>query len=159
MDLGSIIIGILSISVIIIPISIMNINRKKRKEKTLENLKNIAVKNNCSISNYEFCGNFIIGIDDVKSYVFFYKKNNEAEAVKININLSKMADCKLINIGRNVGNSKIIDKAGIRFIPVSKNEPPFDIEFYNSDESMHMNGELQIAEKWQQLLAGKIKRK
>lgn len=159
MDLGSIIIGILSISVIIIPILIMNKNRKKRKEKILENLKSIAVEKNCLISNYEFCGNFIIGIDDTKSYVFFYKKNNEAEATKVNVNLCNIADCKLINIGRTVGNSKIIDKAGIRFVPLSKTAPPLDMEFYNSEESMHMNGELQVAEKWQQLLREKIKRK
>lgn len=162
MDLGSTIIGAIIIAICIVPFIIMSQNRKKRERKTLQLLINIANQQNCIISKHEICGDFIIGIDETKNFVFFFKQLKD-KVVEQYINLAEIQSCKVKNTARTViiknYNHNVIDKLELNFIPFDKNKKETTLEFFNTENSLQIVGEFQSVEKWSKLINDSLKTK
>lgn len=160
MDLGSTIVGAIIIIICIVPFILMSQSIKKRKRQMLQSLTKIATQHYCQITQYEFCGDFIIGIDKIKNFVFFYKKLKDKEVEQF-IDLDNIQNCKVINLNRTItnkdGNHKVIDKLALDFIPISKDKTEITLEFFNSDVSIQFSGELQSIEKWSKLINDQLK--
>jgi len=103
-----------------------------------------------------------IGLDDDANFVFFFRKIKDQEIGK-HINLSEFQSCKLINVSRTIDSkeqsSKVVDKVELVFITGAKNSSNAAFEFYNSEDSAQLNGELQFAEKWQIIINEQLKNK
>lgn len=155
MDLGSAIIGAVAIIICALPFVMMSRSKKKREKIFLQSLSEIATKNNCQITQHEIFGSFAIGLDESKSFVFFYKKMPGKEEEQ-SIDLGEIQNCKVINTSRTInnkeGNQKVIDKLELSFSPAAKNKPGIKLEFFRSDVSVHLDGELQSIEKWSKLI-------
>lgn len=151
MDLGSIIIGAIILAICIVPFIFMGRNRKKRERNTIQSLVNFANQQNCNISKHEICGDYIIGIDETKKFVFFIKQIKE-NVDKKHINLADIRNCMIDNTSRTVTNNNnnlnVIDKLELSFIPFDKAMNEIKLEFFNADNSMMLVGELQSIEKW-----------
>jgi len=160
MDLGSTIIGAILIAISIVPIILMGKNRKKREKKALQSLIKIANQQNCIISKHENCSDFVIGMDEIKNVVFFYKNINDKELEQV-VDLNVIQNCKVINTSRTIknkdGNQKVIDRLELSFIPTNKNEPGIKMEFFNSNISTQLDGELQSIEKWSKHINDRLK--
>jgi len=162
MDLGSAIIGAVAIIICALPFVMMSRSRKKREKAFLQSLSKIATQNNCQINQHEIFGNFAIGIDETKNFVFFFRqvKDNEIEQL---VDLSEIQSCKVINTSRNFknkdGNQKVIDKLELSFTPTAKNKPEIKMEFFNADVNIQLYGELQSIEKWSKLINDRLKHK
>ncbi|HET6245272.1 MAG: hypothetical protein H0V01_02025 [Bacteroidetes bacterium] len=139
MDLGSAIIGAILIAICIVPFILMSRGRKKREKQILQSLTDIAVQHNCQISQHEFCGDFVIGIDEAKNFVFFHKQRKD-RVIEQFIDLAKIQNCKVINSNQTItnkdGNYKVIDKLELSFIPIAKEKTEITLEFFNSDVSL-----------------------
>lgn len=159
MDLRSIIIGTILLAICVVPIIRMNRNRGKRERKSIQSLIDIANKENCKISKHEICCDLVIGMDETKNVVFFYK-NVDGNELKQVINLSEIKSCKVINTGRAFKNknenNKVVDRLELSFIPKAKNKSENRVEFYNAEESGQLNGEIQSIEKWSKLIAERL---
>lgn len=149
MDLLNSIIGTLFVAICITPIIIINIKNKKKEKKALQSLINMAEKQNCNIHQYEHCNHLLIGIDNIKKVVFLYTKKNEIETNQF-INLNDYIDCKIHQKDRLIehNNHIIIENLYLTFIPKLKNNNEVKLEFYNSENTMQLNGELQFIQKW-----------
>lgn len=160
MDLNSAIAGAIMIAICILPFISMSRSRKKRDKQMLQSLTEIAKQHYCQISQHEFCGNFVIGIDEIKNSIFFHKhlKNNIIEQF---IDLTNIKNCKVINLGRSIkteeGIQKVIDKLELAFIPTSKDKSEITLEFFNSDVTTQLYGELPTIEKWSKLINDRLK--
>ncbi len=91
MNLDNIIIAAIAITICVVPFILMDRSRKKKQKRTLQSLINLANQKNCNISKYEICGDFIIGIDEIERFVFFFKKL-EDKVVEQFINLAEIID-------------------------------------------------------------------
>jgi len=155
MNLGSIIIGATLIAIVVVPIVLMEVKRKKREHKKLKSLLNIANQQDCIISKHEVCADFIIGIDESNKKVFFVKQQKE-EALTLSVDLNETQSCKVINTNRTFkskeGSQKVIDRLELSFIPTNKNKSETKMEFFNADLRGQLNGELQCIEKWSKLV-------
>lgn len=159
MDIGIPIIGIAIIIACIMPFIVMNRNKKKSQNKILQSLTEVAEKHNCQIHQYEFCGDFLLGVDETKTYAFFYKNNSEKETIQY-VNLSEIQHCKIHKIYRtdesSGGNSNLLERLYLRFIPTNKNKAEIDFECYNTEVKIQMLGELQTIEKWVKIISNLI---
>lgn len=151
MEIASIILGIILIVVCIVPFVISynsKINRNKAMKKLLTDL---ADQYNCTINTHEFSGGVAIGIDTSNRIVFFSRKTKHG-VDSTYVNLSDFQNCKVVNTGRTInfkdGKFNVIDKLELSFIPLEKFSSPVNLEFYNSEINMQLNGELQSVEKW-----------
>jgi hypothetical protein len=149
MDLGTAIIGLISILICIIPFIIMRYNRIKKEKILLQNLSKIADQHNCKISNYEFCGDFVIGINYDKNLLFFYKKN-KVDSMSQYVNLLDMHICKVVKslIHNDKSSFSQIERLELVFYPKNKNNFETRFELFNLLTNVHLSGELQFADKW-----------
>jgi hypothetical protein len=160
MDLNSAMAGAIMIAICILPFISMSRGRKKRDKQMLQSLTEIAKQHNCQISQHEFCGDFVIGIDEIKNSVFFHKHLRD-KTIEQFIDLASIKNCKIININRAIknheGTHKVIDKLELVFIPASKNKSEITLEFFNSDVTTQLYGELPTIEKWSKLINDRLK--
>lgn len=151
MDISSIITTAIFIAVCIIPFVLMGQKNKKRKKGELQSLINIANQQNCTISKSEILNDYVIGMDEAKKQVFFFKKQKD-NVIEEYINLAEIKISKVKNTGRaityNNSNQSIIEKLELVFIPLDKNRKEIAWEFFNTDNSSQLSGELQSAEEW-----------
>jgi hypothetical protein len=156
MDSGTILVTIILLSIAVLPFVLSGNSREKKKKSLFRKLLEMAEKNNCKITQHEFCGNFVVGLDGMTDHFFFCKKVENLEICE-KINLREFQSCKVINTNRTLNNKKehfyVIDKLELCFYPVRKNLPETRIEIYNNDyDDLTLSGELQLAEKWVKLL-------
>ena len=101
-----------------------------------------------------------INTDQSFRFIFFYKKTETGESA-CRVKLSEIRSCKVSSTGRTVGdkgNSILVtDKLNLVFNPIDKNQPSVVLELFNSDENMQLNGEIQLAEKWEKVINHHLK--
>ncbi|WP_372947839.1 hypothetical protein [Mariniphaga sp.] len=162
MDLGTIIITFIFIAIVTIPFVLTGYSKKRKKKNLLRKLTEIAGNEGGTISQHEFCSNFVIGLDEMANHLYFYKKGENMEIAK-SINLREFKICRLLNTNRTIGEKKssysVIDKLELCFYPNDKNRPDESLEIYNDEyDSLTLSGELQLAEKWEKLLNERMKK-
>lgn len=160
MDLGNIIIGAILIASFVVLFVFIGRNKKKREAKALQPLINIANRLDCNVSKHEICGNFVIGIDESKNIVFFYK-NIKDKAFEAYVNLVEIQNARVRKRARTIeyrnGNNAVIDQIELLFVPSDKKKKEIAWEFFNTDISMQLRGELQTAELWSELINDQLK--
>jgi len=160
MDSGTLISGGTFIFFCIILFVVINRNKQKREKQFLLPLYALAEKDNCKISKFDIWNNSVIGIDEVRNFVFVIKKTIDNETSQ-RINLAEIQRCRLIEASRitgpKEGNLKACDRIDLAFISYNKNTPDYIVEFYNSNtDRLTLTGELQLAEKWCEIVNIKI---
>jgi L-cysteine desulfidase len=155
MDLGTTIIGIICVALCAMPFVLTIGIRKKKEKQLLESIKDLAKQKNCEINHHEICGNYVIGIDEAKNFLFFQLNEKEKEKQQF-VNLSTIKSCNVSNINRIIKNNKIIERLNLEFTLFDKNRSNVVLEFYNVDLSCQLNGELQSIEKWNGLIKKRL---
>lgn len=159
MDLQSLIIGVITIALCFLPYVYFTKKNKKKDQQFFQLLLDKAKQLNCNLTNHEVTGNIIIGLDDEKKELFFLKRTRNYERLQ-HLNLSEMRSARLNNVSRMVGErdskQKVIDKLQLIFTPIDTTKRDIVFEFYNSDETLVMNGELQLIETWSKIVTDKI---
>jgi len=154
MDLGSITVGTIIVAICIIPFVMMAINKKKKEHKMLQALNHIATAQNHTISDYEFCGDFVIGRDKELNTIFFYKESN-GQALSSSVNLSTIKNCQAIKAHRTVKSDgerlTITERVVLAFTPTNVADQEVNFTLYDVD-NMQLNGELQLADTWSILI-------
>ncbi|MBP1673040.1 MAG: hypothetical protein H6Q25_855 [Bacteroidetes bacterium] len=147
MDSKTFIIGLIIILICIIPFFIFQFLKRKKTKQAVQLLKDLAFQHGCEITEYEMCGNYLIGADETESFLFFIKQY-EGQNYKQFIDLKKVQICKKNESSRIANNTTIIEKLELVFIPKDKSEKEIRLEFYDNDIAFQLYGELQSIEKW-----------
>lgn len=151
LDIGSAIAGVASVALCAVPFVLMMTNRKKKEKQFIQSLQSIAQQQNHAISDFEIVRNFIIGIDEKHRALYYLKKREEQTADQY-IDLNNFHRCEVIKTTRTVkqasGSQTIIDKIELQFSPKTKGRPMISIEFFNTDETIQLYGELLAANQW-----------
>jgi len=162
MDLGVIITSVIFISLVSLPFLIINRQRKKKENQLLQSLKDAANKHQCTLTKLELCGNYAIGMDETKDFVFFKNKSDLKEHVHF-INLALVESCEMTNTERKIKTIdnayQVIDQLYLSFVPRAGNGSTIQWVFYHSDSHLQLNGELQSIEKWLKLIKERLKSK
>jgi len=162
MDLGTALIGAIFLAVCMVPFIIMYYHRVKKENVMLQSLKNIAQQQNCNIDKYELCGDFALGLDENRGFVFFFKQKNE-ETVRQFVNLSGVQTCQVAKKTRNQKANKTNELVTIQvelcFTSTNKNNDETRFELYNEEVNTQLSGELQFAESWAKQITERLKSK
>lgn len=159
MDLGTTIIIAILVALTVVPIWVMRRNRLKKESHMMQALKEIASRQNGEISQYEFCGDYVIGIDTKNKYVFFYKKNNKDVHTQF-VNLAAVQNCKVEKItksfkhGTGDGNIEFTARLELHFLPKAADNAITKLELFDEKINSQLTGEIQMASKWAKLING-----
>ncbi|WP_299779317.1 hypothetical protein [uncultured Formosa sp.] len=158
MNTGTIILSVVFIIICALPFILSTRNSRKRKNDMLKALKALAEIKQASITKHEAGSDFVIGLDEPKNMVFFFKKNKE-KTIKASLDLSDYKECRTLKFGKNLNSkskSHAIDTLKLEFIPKDKTVTESQFEFYNEDINIQLSGELQIINTWQPLIQQRI---
>ncbi|MDN6309252.1 MAG: hypothetical protein ACTHY4_03770 [Flavobacteriaceae bacterium] len=149
LDLGSVLIGVLVIAIACLPFILMHRNKVQIDKKLSNLLTTYAAEHSCQIDQYDTLHHFAIGIDQTKQKIFFYKEQNE-NIVKQMIDLNEIKKARLLKTTSkpNKKSGERVERIGLTFEALQKNQNAIVLEFFNYDESPQVYGELQAAQKW-----------
>jgi hypothetical protein len=162
MDLGTAIVGLMSILICISPFVIIYYIKVKKENKWMQSLNEMAQQHHCNVGQHEFCSDFVMGIDENRNFVFFFKQNKE-ETLSQFVDLSEIQSCQAVKKSRNVHNGKdshsLIDSLELHFTPTNKNTEEISFKLYDAEINIQLSGELQFADKWVKLINDRLKNK
>jgi hypothetical protein len=128
----------------------------------MQSLNEIAKQQDCKISQHGFCGDFVLGIDEIRNFVFFFKHRKEASSSQF-VDLSEVQICQVVkktkNVKNDIGNLSYIDRVELAFTFISKNKPETRFELYDREINMQLSGELQFVDKWANQINDRLKNK
>lgn len=149
MDLGTFIVGMVMLAACVVPFALMAQNRKKRRDQLLFSLKKIAEGKSSSVTNYEVCGDAIIGWDESNLQLFYYQKGSHKER-RIAVDLTKMIACKAEHLLNQLDDgSSRIQKLQLIFTDKIQKGVHEKLELYNADEQTDLQGEVQLLANWE----------
>ena len=124
----------------------------KTKKEVKEDLNNLAKDHGCIITDYDYWNHAKLGFDNMAGMLFFIRTIQEQTHSSV-IKLSEISKCEMMRSVRSLSSGKnspdVIDKIGLTFIANDKKKNDVTLEFYNTQyDSLSLNGELQLAEKW-----------
>ena len=161
MDSGTFIVGAVLIALCILPVVITEISRKKREKKLFRLLTSEAEGQNCNITKFEQCCNNIIGLDEANKVLFFIKKRDSVIISRF-ADLKEIQNCKAHNLlgssDNNGTNYQFTKKVELILQPGIKNKPDVIIEIFDAEEGRQLSGELQLAEKWSEMIRGILRK-
>ena len=150
-DLGTAIIGSIVILICVIPFVVIHFKKLKKENKILQRLNDFANQNQGKISHHEFCGDFVLGIDESKKFAFFLKFQKE-ESVPEFVDLSEIEKCKILqktkSVNGNSGNFEHTEQLNLGFIKKNRDNLDQKFELYDEEINRELTGEIQFAEKW-----------
>ncbi|HEY9168661.1 MAG TPA: hypothetical protein VIN72_04175 [Lutibacter sp.] len=161
MNLGTTIIGAIFIAIFMLPFIFMLKGRKKKEKQLLQSILTIANNHNCKISMQEISEEFAIGLDETLNQLFFIRKTADKEIAQ-QVNLAEIKSCKVIKTDKTTGGKhdtyKSIDKLDLQFSFLNKKKPDISLSFYNSEENFGLGEEIQLIEKWANIVNERLKK-
>jgi hypothetical protein len=153
-NLGNTIIGILSVLICIGPFLGMYLVKVRKQNRILRSLQESMLHLNVTIGEHEFCGDFLLGMDKNKKYVLFYKNVLNSDAIIKIVDLSTIFSCKVLKETKTIKTTResmeYIESIELSFISRDKKETR--LALFSEEINTQLNGELQCAEKWEQLI-------
>lgn len=161
MSLTTILTIVALILVCVLPFVIMNIRNKKSEKKFLQVLLDHASKNGITISQHDILGNQAISLSERDDVVLYLKRRNNNDQI-LQVDLAQIDRCYINKPTRSSvdGNYSTTDRIELRFMSRDKGKPETVFELYNLEyDSLSMNGELQLADKWQAIINDGLKKR
>ena len=153
MDLGVIITGLIIVSICSIPFIIIGVHRKKKQKQAVQTFLALTKEHGCNPSVYEFWNNSAIGIDKISGTAILCRTQNDIKSIRL-MNLLEVNSCEAIITRQE---SQVISKIEIVFSCSKKDKTSVRWEMYNSDyDSLTISNELQVIEKWVEILSQDI---
>jgi hypothetical protein len=160
MDILNVAIGGIVLVCCLLPFVLTDRKRNANKRKMIQALNHLALQNNAIITQSDYAGKFVIGLDEHTNNVFFLKVNPNGNVVQ-SVDLADVKTCRVNTISRTVKENKstqrITEKLELVFIPIQPDGKTCQMEIYNEEESLQLTGELQLVEKWAKLVNDKLK--
>ena len=153
-NLSNTIIGIVSVLICVGPFLGIYLVKVRKQNKILRSLQDSVLHLNVTIGEHEFCGDFLLGMDKNKKYILFYKNVLNSDPIVKIVNLSTIFSCKVLKETKTVKTAResmeFIEQLELSFISRDKKETK--LELFNEESNTQLSGELQCAEKWEQLI-------
>lgn len=160
MDIGTIIIGLITITLCIIPFFLMKKSRKLKEKHLLNGLIALADSYQCELGKHDVSFDFAIGLSVANNYLFFYKHRNEIK-IEESIPLDAIVGCRVESKTRTIkpGKSRVTvyDKLELVFVPQGGQTPLTKLVFFHADEHFQLNGQLQLLQEWESRINDALK--
>lgn len=163
MDLSSLIIGLVLMSLFVIPIFFLSRKKASKDKQLLSHFTNIAEQQELKISQNDIWSrNYFIGIDQDANKLIYIKKTNENDD-KVLFGLKEVELCRVDNVIRTIKEGKyssnVTDRIDLKFKLKNSNAFEKTIEFYNAHgtENVILTNELELAEKWAKVINHKVR--
>lgn len=155
-----IVLGSVLVAICCLPFVAVNISRNKVKKHMMQLLSDLLRENNGTASKVEYLGKMSIALDENHQLLFFIKQHND-RCEKVVISLNDLRSCRLEKDSRTVtsdgGNYQLLESLVLHFASMSKDKLNVRISVFDITEDLHLNGELQFAERWSAIIDDQLR--
>lgn len=159
-NISSALFGAIIVILLCLPIFLLNRNKRKNRRKNLKKLSDLAASNGGKIDKHELFNHFAIGIDKDKKCLYYCPIDENEGDNKI-FDLTQFKNSRIVRrtstSRSDDGTEQMIDHLALGLIPLSKKSQEIQLEFYNSDQSMRLSGELQSLQEWSERINKMLK--
>lgn len=153
MDLGTGLTALIMLAVCVLPFIVMNQKKQKRIKHLKQTFTDFAKETNHTIGEYDICGGIVIGLDSTSSTLYFVKENATTN-VKINLEIKNISSVSTDKTHLN--ETSAFDKIALTFSLKDNASKLTQFVLFDSDDRLQLDGELQLAEKWQKTIQSMI---
>ncbi len=147
--------GVALLALFALPFILIGRASKKNKKQLIDKLSKLAEKYGSVIKESDHCNDFAIGIDTKETILFYLKNGNEGEKSQV-VKLSDFKATRIVNLSKTLGDNgaktTVTSKLALAFVPVNKDKPEIQLDFYNSEDKNQVTSELELLSKWNQLV-------
>ena len=152
---GSLIVGIITITAIIIPLLLLNRNKAMRNAAIKQKMAEIT--NGATITKHENWNGSAIALDENKKICYYARQEKNSCFSEI-INLTDYLTCRVVTSSSMGSTSTSVEMSEIVFSPKNANEETKTLVFFNAEtDGFTLSGELQIAEEWKKVCTNLMK--
>lgn len=159
LDWGTVLVGTIALAVTLAPLAIIRLGKAKKEKQMLHFISELAHSMGAKIDQHEFCGDFVLGLDKQQSKVFFYKQKNTPSQPQF-ADLTKVKSCRIVRHHSSSKNGNggpgVINRVVMSFTPANKSNEEIHFELYNEAINMQLSGELQMGDKWVEIISGRL---
>jgi len=145
------IVAIVLITICTLPFYLMSRRAIKKRKNNLKNLSGFAAKNACDVTRSDLWSESAIGIDRFNQMLLYSNNAADPDTFKI-VGLIGIRNCSVVTSENADGGIK---KLGLRL--TFTNNPDVHIEFYNENWHRTLNHELELANKWKDIIGRHVK--
>ena len=146
---STLLIGLILIAAIVVPIALLNY--KKAKKNAVIKAQFAEMTKSAIIANQEFWNGYLIAIDEVDKKCFYIHQEDTSCKSQI-IDLTQYSSCRVVTSSSLGTSGTAVDMVELVFTPKIKNAETMSLLFFDAEtDGFTLNGELQIAERWQKL--------
>ena len=159
MDTISLITAVVVTGLFLLIFLLPTINAKKNQKKMHTKLTEIAAEQNAEVTKSVILGDSIVGLDEKKGIVFYYKQQKDTDISKFLL-LSEIKACKMFSQTKSAksenANYNQYEKLGLKFICIDNNKSDTLLEFYNFEENSNLNLDVNVLEQWGTMLNARL---
>lgn len=148
----SILIGVISIAVIIIPFVYMYRKSKRTARELTKRLEAYAKENNFNIDKSESIAQLALGLDSKNKVAFFAKFEEGVHEIR-HLYLDSVSICKVNRKVREVDyqgeKDRVTHRLELDFYPINKKEEVTSFLLFTEEDDKMLSGEIQLAEDWE----------
>ena len=160
-DIGSALIVAMIFGIIILPIVIYNLLKKRKHSKFRKDFIKLAESEKVVISKKEIWNHcYAICIDEeAKKILYAIKRADKID--KTLIDLASVESCRIANLSKTIknqdGKPNVSDRLELVIRPRNSGNPEQLLEFYDSKEFMPSPDDVSRAEKWLNIVTSNLK--
>lgn len=152
--------GVALLALFALPFILISRASKKNKKQFIDKMSKLAEENNCTIKESDHCNDFAIGIDTKETMLFYVKNGKEGEKSQV-LKLNDYKTTRIVNLSKTLGDNgaktTVTSKLALAFVPINKDKPEIQLDFYNSEDKNQITSELELLNKWNELISQKLK--
>ncbi len=160
MDMASALVAIISIAAFTLPFIYLSRVQSNKKKKILDLIKSKASEHNLKLDQLDYWNQqYAIGLDESKKAIIYLKKSNDNWNEQV-INLTDYHKC-IIRDSHKKNHGPITNGNGAANLqlvlsPKTPGIPEKSLDFFDRSESLSLNGEWVLVDKWRSVLSEKL---
>lgn len=156
MDISTTIIGLILLALFVLPVFYAVKKSSASNKEILARFRAEAAKHGMNLSKLDQWNNAVIGVD-LTSRKLLYLKADEKHPKVILVDLTQVKKCETSEVSRlkkssNGGKEKVIESIHLAFTFPDPKISDVKLEIYDASHDLGLDGEIQLAEKWANLL-------
>jgi len=162
-DLFTIIIGVLALSIFFVPILYFEYYKKRKTKKFTAYFNQLMQNNSIDLFQYDMWRDqYGIGIDTITKKIIYTKQGNGQDNTEI-LDLSEIKKCRISKeddkISTPNGDRRLTTQVDLHIEFLSPKKPAVFLEFYKGENQDSAREEVFLAEKWSKIINAKLTNK
>lgn len=151
MENGTLITGIIIVLIMTLPFVFVALGNNKKKQKKLNLLNDLALKNRGQITEYDVFKNKALGLDR-KQKMFYALVDDAAQPVQFQCNLNEVSKCEPHKKNRTEQDDIVIEQLKLEFVGKNKDIKNKYFELFDTNKDTALSDEVLLLEKWAKLI-------